>query len=47
MIRHTFKSLKTIKSTTACFTVKIIGGGRNYITYILYVGYFFKYSNGL
>jgi len=24
MIQHTFKSLKTIKSPTACFTVKIV-----------------------
>jgi len=24
MIQHTFKSLKTIKSPTACFTVRII-----------------------
>jgi len=26
MIQHTFKSLKTIKSPTACFTVRIIRG---------------------
>jgi len=26
MTQHTFKSLKTIKSPTACFTVRIIRG---------------------
>jgi len=26
MIQHTFKSIKTIKSLTACFTVRIIRG---------------------
>jgi len=29
-IQHTFKSLKTIKALTACFTVRIIKGKLSY-----------------
>jgi len=33
MIQHTFKILKTIKSPTACFTVRIIRGKLPYVYY--------------
>jgi len=34
MIHYTFKSSKTIKSLTACFTVRIITGCRGFYSFL-------------